>query len=80
MRFEEAYGGWRNSNLTQLEAAKLLGVCERTFRRYINRYDEKGLEGLFDKIVPIILFALKSSQFTRKFQRFDQTHMRGSVK
>ena len=49
MRFREAYGGWQKSNLTQVEAAKLLGVCERTFRRYINRYEEKGLVGLFDK-------------------------------
>lgn len=49
MRFQEAYRGWRKSHLTQNEAAQLLGVCERTFRRYINRYEEKGLEGLFDK-------------------------------
>ena len=49
MRFKEAYGGWQKSKLTQIEAANLLGVCERTFRRYINRYEEKGLEGLFDK-------------------------------
>ena len=49
MRFNEAYGGWQKGSLTQTEAAQLLGVCERTFRRYINRYEEKGLEGLFDK-------------------------------
>ena len=47
MRFRETYGGWQKSNLTQVEAANLLGVCERTFRRYINRYEEKGLEGPF---------------------------------
>jgi transposase len=35
--------------LTQEEAARLLGVCSRTFRRYINRYEENGLEGLLDK-------------------------------
>lgn len=49
MRFKEAYGGWQKGSLTQVEAAQLLGVCERTFRRYINRYEDKGLEGLFDK-------------------------------
>jgi transposase len=43
MRFNEAYGGRQKGNLTQTEAAQLLGVCERTFRRYINRYEEKGL-------------------------------------
>ena len=30
MRFEEAYGGWQERRLTQEEAARLLGVCERT--------------------------------------------------
>jgi len=49
MRFEEAYGGWRRGRLTQEEAALLLGVCERTFRRYIGRYEDRGLEGLIDK-------------------------------
>jgi hypothetical protein len=27
----------------------LLGVCDRTFRRYIDRYHEAGLEGLIDR-------------------------------
>jgi transposase len=49
MRFEEAFGGWQARRLTQEEAARLLGVCERTFRRYIDRYEEAGLEGLIDK-------------------------------
>lgn len=37
MRFTEAYGGWQGGRLTQADAAQLLGVCERTFRRYIHR-------------------------------------------
>lgn len=49
MRFEEAYGSWQKGKLSQEEAALLLGVCERTFRRQINRYEEAGLEGLIDK-------------------------------
>jgi transposase len=49
MRFEEAYGGWQQGRLTQEEAARLLGVCERTFRRHIDRYEDEGLEGLIDK-------------------------------
>jgi transposase len=48
-RFEEAYKGWQARRLTQEEAARLLGVGERTFRRYIDRYEEAGLEGLIDK-------------------------------
>jgi transposase len=49
MRFEEAYEGWQARRLTQEEAARLLGVGERTFRRYLDRYEEAGLEGLIDK-------------------------------
>jgi transposase len=49
MRFEEIYGTWTERNLTQEEAARVLGVCSRTFRRYIDRYEEDGLEGLKDK-------------------------------
>jgi transposase len=49
MRFEEAYTSWQDKRLTQEEAARLLGVCERTFRRHIDRYEEAGLEGLIDR-------------------------------
>lgn len=49
MRFEEAYSGWQAGRLRQEEAARLLGVCERTFRRYMDRYEESGLEGLIDR-------------------------------
>ena len=49
MRFEEAYGGWTSRRLSQEEAAMILGVSDRTFRRYIDRYEESGLEGLLDK-------------------------------
>jgi hypothetical protein len=37
MRFEEAYERWNMGRLTQGEAAQLLGVCERGFRRYLVR-------------------------------------------
>ena len=49
MRFEEVYFGWSESRLTQEEAAQILGVCDRTFRRYIDRYAESGRAGLSDK-------------------------------
>ena len=26
-----------------------MGVCERTFRRYVDRYEDEGLDGLMDK-------------------------------
>jgi len=49
MRFEEALDGWTQGRLTQAEAALLLGQCERSFRRHIERYRSDGLDGLLDK-------------------------------
>ena len=49
MRFEEAYSGWGERRLTQAQAAQLLGVCTRTFRRTIHRYEDEGLDGLLDR-------------------------------
>ena len=49
MRFEEAYTDWQEGRLTQAEAARLLGVCERTLRRQIDRYEADGMDGLIDK-------------------------------
>ena len=46
MRFEEAYSGWNEGRLTQEEAARVLGVCERSFRRYVSRFEADGLDGL----------------------------------
>ena len=49
MRFQEAYEGWSQGSLTQAEAALLLGQCERSFRRHIERFEADGLQGLLDK-------------------------------
>ena len=49
MRFEEAYEGWNEGRLTQAEAARILGVCERSFRRYLVSYEADGLDGLIDR-------------------------------
>ena len=49
MRFEEAYQGWTEGRLSQGDAALLLGQCERSFRRHIERYQADGLDGLLDR-------------------------------
>jgi transposase len=35
--------------LSQLEAAELLGMSERTFRRWSKRFEEEGDDGLMDR-------------------------------
>lgn len=46
MRFEELYGRRQRRELTMAEAAEMLGMTERTFRRWSGRYDTEGAEGL----------------------------------
>jgi transposase len=49
MKFEDIYGRWQQRRLSQTEAAEILGMSERTFRRWRGRYHAAGLEGLADR-------------------------------
>src|ERR1700727_806651 len=40
---------WESAELNQAEAAELLGVSERTFRRWTRAYEEEGEAGLVDR-------------------------------
>ena len=62
MRFLEAYEGWGQGRLTQAEAALLLGQCERSFRRHIERYEADGMDGLLDRRLSQISRRRASSQ------------------
>jgi transposase len=49
MKFLDILGRYEASEFSQLEAAELLGVGERTFRRWCQRYEEDGEAGLLDR-------------------------------
>ena len=49
MKFEEVYGRSYRGELSQQEASEILGVSERTFRRWRDRYEAEGAEGLYDR-------------------------------
>lgn len=49
MRFADVLDRTERSELSQMEAAELLGVSERTFRRWRERHREEGLTGLSDR-------------------------------
>jgi transposase len=51
MRFEELLEGWEKGSLSHAEAAAALGVSERTLRRWRQRYEEEGADGLTDRRV-----------------------------
>jgi len=46
MRFEELYSRRQRRELTMAEAADMLGITERTFRRWSDRYEAEGTAGL----------------------------------
>jgi transposase len=49
MKFATLGGRWRREELSQVEAAQILGVTERTFPRWYQRHEEEGLAGLSDR-------------------------------
>ncbi len=48
MKLEDVYGRWRQRRLSQAEAAEILGMSERTFRRWRDRDEDEGAAGLRD--------------------------------
>jgi transposase len=49
MRFESLLDRQQGGEITQVEAAEMLGVSERTFRRWTERFEEEGEAGLCDR-------------------------------
>ena len=53
MRFEELLDRHDRGQLTQAEAGEMLGMSERSFRRWQRRYREAGAAGLVDRRVGV---------------------------
>jgi transposase len=49
MRFESLLGRQDRGEITQAEAAEMLGVSVRTFQRWAGRFEEGGADGLADR-------------------------------
>ena len=50
-KFRDVLSRWEAGGLSMMEAGELLGMSERQFRRYRERYEEEGVEGLRDRRV-----------------------------
>jgi len=48
-KFRDVLSRWERRELSMLEAGELLGCSERQFRRWRDRYEADGMEGLSDK-------------------------------
>ncbi len=49
MNFEEVLGRTKRRQVSQEEAASMLGMSERTFRRWRDRFEAEGAAGLYDR-------------------------------
>lgn len=47
--FRSVLARYGASELNQIEAASLLGISERTFRRWCHRFEDEGESGLLDR-------------------------------
>jgi transposase len=48
-KFRDVLSRWERGSLSMLEAGELLGMSERQFRRYRDRFEEEGEAGLIDR-------------------------------
>src|SRR6266852_4514348 len=48
-KFEDVLSLWDRGELSMAEAGELVGMSERQFRRYRDRYEDDGLAGLVDR-------------------------------
>ncbi len=48
-KFRDVLSRWEVGDLSMVEAGELLGMSERQFRRYRDRYEEEGLAGVVDR-------------------------------
>ncbi|GHU32803.1 hypothetical protein FACS189497_14520 [Betaproteobacteria bacterium] len=82
MRFEEAYESWNSGRLSQEEAASLLGVSGRSFRRYLHRFEGEGMSGLLDRRLeacsrrgaPVDEVLALQEQYRNRYQGWNARH------
>ena len=82
IKFRSVLDRYEASEFNQIEAAELLGVSERTFRRWCHRYEEEGDAGLLDrrlgggsaKRVPASRAAEVEALYRTRYNRFTARH------
>jgi transposase len=82
IRFEHILDRHEAGELNQLDAAEMLGISERSFRRWCRRYEEEGAAGLADrrlnrpsgKKVPASVEAEIERLYRTRYQGFTARH------
>ncbi|MGE3917100.1 MAG: helix-turn-helix domain-containing protein [Hyphomicrobiaceae bacterium] len=77
---KDVYDRWEQGHLSQAEAAEILGRSERTFRRYIDRFEARGLAGLRDgRLGSVSEKALPADATDRILSLYRRCHMGWNV-
>lgn len=82
LKFLDVLGRCEEGSLSKLEAAELLGINERTFRRWCRRFEEEGEAGLLDRRlgkpspnrVPVADAAEVERLYRERYQGFTAKH------
>lgn len=77
MKFEEVYEWQTEGRLSLHEAAQMLNMSERNLRRYIQRYQEEGIDGLNDRRLGKAAHNAAPVNETIVLCELYQTHYRG---
>jgi len=82
LKLRDVLSSFESGRLSQLEAAEILGVSERTFRRWSRRFEEHGEDGLVDRrlgrssgrAVPAAERARVESLYRERYHGFTAKH------
>jgi transposase len=77
IKFMDVLSRYEASQFSQLEAAELLGVDERTFRRWRDRFEEEGEAGLLDRRLGKASGKRVSSDWESEVERLYRTRYSG---
>ena len=81
MRFEDLLDRQTGGEITQTEAAEMLGVHERTFRRWRDRFEEDGAAGLADRRLGLVSpKRARASEIARMLELFRDKYADFTVK
>jgi transposase len=80
MRFTDVLGRTERSELSQIEAAELLGISERTFRRWRDRQQEMGEAGLADRRLAPSLRRASAAEIERMLGLYRDLYRGSTVK
>ena len=81
-KFTDVLNRWQSKELSGKEAGELIGMSERQFRRYRERYEEDGLAGLADRRlgkasasrVPVDKIAWMLDQYRSEYRGWNVKH------